>query len=82
MLINWSDASFLQMIAGVHLNVGLSLSALSLKNQSLFKGNNQSFHMLNSKLNLMITRIKQHQPNEWFILYYYKSCLNRPLRLD
>ena len=55
MSINWPDASFLQMIAGVHLNIGFSLSALSLKSQSVFNGNNRSFHMLISKLNLMIT---------------------------
>ena len=80
--INWPDTSFLQMIAGVQLNVRFSLSALSLKSQSVFNGNNRSFHMLISKLNLMITQIKLHQPNERFILSYYKSCLNRPLRLN
>ena len=31
MSINWSDASFLQMIPGVHLNVGFSIPALSVK---------------------------------------------------
>ena len=32
----WSDASFLHMIAGVHLNVRFSLSALWVKRQCLF----------------------------------------------
>jgi len=38
MSINWSDTSFLQMIAGVHLNPGFSLSSLSAKSQSEFNG--------------------------------------------
>ena len=45
MSINWSDASFLQMITVVHLNVGFSLSAMSRKSQNVINGNNWSFHM-------------------------------------
>ena len=50
MSINWPEASFLQMITGLHQNDHFYLSAFSVKSVSTFSGNNRCFHMLISKL--------------------------------
>ena len=68
MSINWPDACFLQMIEGGAFKCWILTFCFVIKKSERIQWQNRSFHMLISKLNLMITQIMQHH-TKWTVYF-------------